>query len=34
LRVYADASFLVSQYSFDANSAIAGQTMLASSGAL
>jgi len=32
LKVYADASFLISLYSLDANSAIAGQTMQASSG--
>jgi predicted nucleic acid-binding protein len=32
LKIYADASFLISLYSLDANSAIAGQTMRASSG--
>jgi predicted nucleic acid-binding protein len=32
LKIYADASFLISLYSPDANSAIAGQTMRASSG--
>lgn len=32
MKAYADASFLISLYSLDANSAIAGQTMQASSG--
>lgn len=32
MKIYADASFLISLYSLDANSAIAGQTMGAASG--
>ena len=32
MKIYADASFLISLYSLDANSAIAGQTIRASSG--
>ncbi len=32
MKIYADASFLISLYSLDANSRIAGQTMRASSG--
>jgi predicted nucleic acid-binding protein len=32
LKIYADASFLISLYSLDANSAIAGQTIRACSG--
>jgi predicted nucleic acid-binding protein len=32
LKIYADASFLISLYSPDANSAVAGQTMQASAG--
>jgi predicted nucleic acid-binding protein len=32
LKIYADASFLISLYTLDANSAIAGQTMRASDG--